>query len=206
MWIIRYYRHLWKQREKLKGVLRCDSESDWLFNNIHKAYHFHSMPNISCLVLSFTLRLILTIIHIWTGGSKTNYVKIISTQHSVVLWLLNPASCTQTLVYYSSISTYVWTNEKIIQEIPRQSNPSFPISTSCEVKMTVIQPIPSAICSLHCFAMHLQSNSNLPSRSCSLLMLWVALTQFVILVSVRLLECIISTQWDWGFQNGSWRI
>lgn len=107
MWIIRYYRHLWKQREKLKGVLRCDSEFDWLFNNIHKAYHFHSMPNISCLVLSFTLRLILTIIHIWTGGSKTNFVKIISTQHSLVLWLLNPASCTQTLVYCSPISTYV---------------------------------------------------------------------------------------------------
>lgn len=59
---------------------------------------------------------------------------------------------------------------------------------------------------LHFFAMHLQSSTNLLSRSCSLLTLWVALTQLVILVSVRFLECVISTQWDWGFQNGTWRI
>lgn len=89
---------------------------------------------------------------------------------------------------------------------PNQPLLPFPTSTSCEVKVVVIQPIPSAIQSLHCFAMHLPSNTNLPSRSRSLLMLWVALTQLVILVSVRFLECIVSTQWDWGFQNGTWRI
>lgn len=103
MWIIRYYRHLWKQREELKGIFRRDSEFDWLFNNIPKAYHFHSMLNISCLVLSFTLRLILTIIHIQTEGSETNYVKITSTQYS--LTHLNPASCSQTLVYCSHVGT-----------------------------------------------------------------------------------------------------
>lgn len=142
-----------------------------------------------------------------THMNRRKWNKLCEDQIYSALTHLNPASCTQTLVYYSPICTcFLFEPIKIFQEKSNQNSPSFPTSNSCEIKVMVIQPIPSAIQSLHYFKMHLQSNTNLLSRSRSLLMLWVALTQLVILVSVRFLECIISTQWDWGFQNRTWRM
>lgn len=131
---------------ELPAGLNHNNMQVWLLNNRHKNYHFHYMISNSWLLLSFTLRLILTAICIWAGGMghitwRPYLLGIyLSYDYSVHLLVLSPLLTTPQTVHTFCL------NHAQLSEKKNSNYPLAPPTAQPSVRESsqAIHPLPSA--------------------------------------------------------------